>query len=80
MCRVLLEKGEHDHKLKWLIPGMEIDSTTENGVVTICTRCGHTVNGLEGKQIITLQPQVYSLAVLRDFGSKKANLYAIEYT
>ncbi len=23
-CRILLEKGEHDHKLKWLIPGMEI--------------------------------------------------------
>ena len=70
-CRVFLEKGEHDHKLKWLIPGMEIElSTAENGTmcrVTICTRCGHTVNRLEGKQFITLQPQVYSLVVLRDF-------------
>ncbi len=27
-CRVLLEKDEHDHKLKWLIPGMEIELST----------------------------------------------------
>ncbi len=51
-CRVYLEKGEHDHQLKWPMPEMEIElSTTENKTLcseVICTRCGLTVNRLEG--------------------------------
>ena len=46
-----LEKGEHDHKLEWPMPEMEIVlSTSENKTlnrVTICTKCGYTVNRLE---------------------------------
>ncbi len=50
-CKVYLEKGEHDHQLKWPMPEMEIELNTENKILdraTICTRCGHTVNQLEG--------------------------------
>ncbi len=59
--QVYLEKGEHDHQLKWPMPEMEIElSTTENKILyrkTICTRCGRTVNQLEwcrAEQDITL--------------------------
>ena len=59
-CTVYLEKGEHDHQLKWPMPENEIElSVTENIIVilygeTICTRCGYTVNRLEGDR--TEQP------------------------
>ncbi len=53
-CVVYLEKGEYDHQLKWPMPEMEIElSTTENKILhreTICTRCGRTVNQLEGRR------------------------------
>ncbi len=76
ICRVYLEKGEHDHQLKWPMPEMEIElSTTENKILnreTICTRCGLTVNRLEGdktKQDINPRPRwaLKGLEVLRDF-------------
>ncbi len=62
--RVYLEKGEHDHQLKWPMPEMEIVLSTpgpENKILyreTICTRCCLTVNQLEGdttQQDITLE-------------------------
>ena len=49
---VYLKNSEHDHQLEWPMPEMEIElSDTENKTLcthTICTRCGHTVNRLEG--------------------------------
>ncbi len=73
-CMVYLEKGEHDHQLKWPMPEMEIElSTTENKIPdseTICTRCGLTVNQLVGditQQAINPRPRCTSLGVLRDF-------------
>ncbi len=61
-CRLYLVKGEHDHQLKWPMPEMEIElSTTENKILyeeTICTRCGHTVNQLEGDSTVqVINPQ-----------------------
>ncbi len=51
-CIIYLEKGEHDQQLKWPMTEMEIElSTTNNKILyseTICTRCGYTVNRLEG--------------------------------
>ncbi len=78
-CTIYLEKGEHDHILKWPMPEMEMElSITENSIIilydeTICTRCGYTVNRLEGDR--TQQPINYPrarcwhtrLGVLRDF-------------
>ncbi len=74
-CRLYLEKGEHDHQLKWPMPEMEIElSTTENGTTlygeTICTRCGLTVNQLEGdstQEAINPHRWFASIRVLRDF-------------
>ncbi len=74
-CRAYLEKGEHDHQIKWPMPEMEIElSTTENKILyreTICTRCGHTVNQLEGDRTEqAINPQLCSpiiRGVLRDF-------------
>ncbi len=47
-----MEKGEHDHQLEWPIPEMKVElSDTENTILyraTICTRCGYTVNQIEG--------------------------------
>ncbi len=70
-CSVYFEKGEHDHQLKWPMPEMEIElSTTENEILyreTICTRCGLTVNQLEGdktQQAINLR----SLWALKGLG------------
>ncbi len=52
---IYLEKGEHDYQIKWPIPGMKIIlCTTENKILyseTICIRCGHTVNQLEGDRV-----------------------------
>ena len=49
---VYLEKGEYDHQLKWPMPEMEIELSTRENIIlygeTICTRCGLTVNRLEG--------------------------------
>ncbi len=54
---IFLLKGEHDHQLTWPMTEMEIElSAKENKILdryTICTRCGHTVNQLEGD--ITVQ-------------------------
>ncbi len=51
-CIVYLEKGEHDHQLKWPMPEMEIElCTRENETLyseTLCTRCDLTVNRLVG--------------------------------
>ncbi|XP_064390011.1 TNF receptor-associated factor 2-like [Halichondria panicea] len=51
-CTVYLEKGEHDHKLEWPMPEMEIELSTRENIIlhraTLCTRCGLTVNRLEG--------------------------------
>ena len=52
-CKVYLEKGEHNHQLKWPMPEMEIELSTytkENKILyseTICTECGYTVNRLD---------------------------------
>ncbi len=51
-CTVYLEKGEHDHQLKWPMPEIEIKLSTRENIIldseTTCTRCGFTVNRLEG--------------------------------
>ena len=73
-CKVYLEKGEHDHQLKWPMPEMEIKLSATDIIFlcseTICTRCGHTVNRLEGEsteEAIT-NPWAYMLSsVPRDF-------------
>ncbi len=72
-CTIYLEKGEHDHQLKWPMPEIEIElSTPENKILdraTICTRCRYTVNQLEGdktQQAINPQPYV-DRGVQRDF-------------
>ncbi len=69
-CKVFLEKGEHDHQLKWPMPKMNIElSTKKNEILctaTICTDrcCGITVNRLEGdrtKQAIIQDKEFYLL-------------------
>ncbi len=73
-CRVYLEKGEHDHQLKWPMPEMEIEVRTENKILdraTICTRCGFTAKRLEGRNIqqaINPRPCLPIIGeVIRDF-------------
>ncbi|XP_064390044.1 TNF receptor-associated factor 5-like [Halichondria panicea] len=75
-CVAYLEKGEHDNILKWPMPEMEIKlRTRENQIlyrVTICTKCGLTVNRLEGdrtQQDIEPRPSSYTRlgGVLRNF-------------
>ncbi len=74
-CTAYLEKGEHDHQLKWPMTEMEIElSTIENKILyreIICTICGHTVNQLVGdrtKQEINPEPYMPIIReVLRDF-------------
>ena len=54
-CTVFLEKGEHDHQLKWPMPGMDIVlTTTENNTLyseTICTECNLIVKRREGDRL-----------------------------
>ncbi len=74
-CRVYLEKGEHDHQLKWPMSEMEIELSTEMNKILyrakICTRCGYTVNRLEGDSTERANtrgaPIAPSRGVLRDF-------------
>ena len=51
-CKVFLEKGEHDHQLKWPMPEMEIElCDKENKILCneiICTYCSITVNQSKG--------------------------------
>ena len=49
-CTVYLEKGEHDHQLKWPMPELEIKLHNKVDLcgVTICTVCDLTVNQLKG--------------------------------
>ena len=77
-CTVYLEKGEHDHQLKWPMSEMEIKlHTRENQILyraTICIECGITINRLEGDRT---QQDIYHpllrpamailLGVLRNF-------------
>ena len=53
-CSVYLEKGEHDLQLEWPMSEMEIVLCTKKNKTlyskTICTRCGYTVNRLEGNR------------------------------
>ncbi len=74
-CTVYLEKGEHDHQLEWPMTEMEIElHTKENKILygeTICTRCGYTVNRLEGdktkQDINNPGPSYYRREIRRDF-------------
>ncbi|XP_064389172.1 TNF receptor-associated factor 5-like [Halichondria panicea] len=49
-CTVYLEKGEHDHQLKWPMPELEIKLHNKVDLcgVTICAVCDLTVNQLKG--------------------------------
>ena len=54
-CTVFLEKGEHDHQLKWPMTGMDIVLTTTNNnnlySETICTECSLIVKRREGDRL-----------------------------
>ncbi len=84
---VYLEKGEHDHKLKWPMSEMEIElSFTENAqaeTITmctkkICTRCGNGVimNRVEGYQT---EREMFDGGVLKRIGTgtQRASLFLI---